>query len=134
MGPVQIHNLSCKHVSCPSRLKINMRYVAAYLLAVLGGNTEPKAADIEAIISSVGIDADSEKLEKVIAELKGKSIDELIAEGSKKLASVPSGGGAAPASAGGAAAPAAAAEEKKEEKKDEPEEESDDDMGFGLFD
>merc|ERR1711872_227017 len=106
---------------------------AAYLLAVLGGNASPSAADIKAIISSVGIDADNEKLDKVIAELKGKSIDELIAEGSKKLASVPSGGGAdAPAAAGGAA-PAAAAEEKKEEKKEEPEEESDDDMGFGLF-
>merc|ERR1712055_98107 len=136
MGPVQIHNLSCKHVSCPSRLKINMRYVAAYLLAVLGGNAAPSAADIKAIISSVGIDADSEKLDKVIAELKGKSIDELIAEGSKKLASVPSGGGgaAAPAAAGGAAPAGGAAEEKKEEKKEEPEEESDDDMGFGLFD
>merc|ERR1712212_321285 len=135
MGPVQIHNLSCKHVSCPSRLKINMRYVAAYLLAVLGGNAAPSAADVKAIISSVGIDADSEKLDKVISELKGKSVEELIAEGCKKLASVPSGGGAAaPAAAGGAAAGGAAAEEKKEEKKEEPEEESDDDMGFGLFD
>merc|ERR1711997_1381283 len=106
------------------------RYVAAYLLAVLGGNAAPSAADIKAIISSVGIDADSEKLDKVIAELKGKSIEELIAEGSKRLASVPSGGGAAaPAAAGGAAAGGAAAEEKKEEKKEEPEEESDDDMG-----
>merc|ERR1711997_804513 len=133
MGPVQIHNLSCKHVSCPLRLKINMRYVAAYLLAVLGGNAAPSAADVKAIISSVGIDADSEKLDKVISELKGKSVEELIAEGSKKLASVPSGGGAAAPAAAGGAAPAAA-EEKKEEKKEEPEEESDDDMGFGLFD
>merc|ERR1712121_601184 len=106
-------------VSCPLRLKINMRYVAAYLLAVLGGNAAPSAADVKAIISSVGIDVDGEKLDKVISELKGKSVEELIAEGSKKLASVPSGG---------------AAEEKKEEKKEEPEEESDDDMGFGLFD
>merc|ERR1712121_37851 len=122
-------------VSCPLRLKINMRYVAAYLLAVLGGNAAPSADDVKAIISSVGIDVESEKLDKVISELKGKSVEELIAEGSKKLASVPSGGGAAaPAAAGGAAAGGAAAEEKKEEKKEEPEEESDDDMGFGLFD
>ncbi|ELU43517.1 60s acidic ribosomal domain-containing protein [Rhizoctonia solani AG-1 IA] len=54
----------------------------------------------------------------------------LIAEGSSKLASVPSGGavasgGAAPAAAAGGAAPA---EEKKEEKKEEEKEESDDDM------
>jgi len=111
-----------------------MRYVAAYLLAVLGGNASPSAADVKAIISSVGIDAEDEKLNKVIDELKGKSVEELIAAGSEKLASVPSGGGAAApaaAAAGGGAAPAA--EAKKEEKKEESEEE-DDDMGFGLFD
>lgn len=76
----------------------------------------------------------------------------MIAEGSQKLASVPSGGsgGGAPA-AGGAAAGGAAAEEAKEEEKEEgkslycarlkfllikftEKEESDEDMGFGLFD
>ncbi|ELU07913.1 hypothetical protein CAPTEDRAFT_161382 [Capitella teleta] len=110
-----------------------MRYVAAYLLAVLGGNRAPQEADIKAILSSVGIDADSANIKKVISELKGKSIEDVIAEGQSKLASVPSGGAAAAPAAGGAA-PAAAAEEKKEEKKPESEDESDDDMGFGLFD
>merc|ERR1719347_1481826 len=101
-----------------------MRYVAAYLLAVLGGNASPSAADVKAIISSVGIDAEDDKLSKVIDELKGKSVEELIAEGSKKLASVPSGGAAAPAAAaGGAGGAAPAAEAKKEEKKEESEEE-----------
>merc|ERR1712088_187473 len=132
MGPVQIYTLSRQHVSCPCDLKLIMRYVAAYLLAVLGGNASPSAADISAIISSVGIDADKEKLDMVISELSGKSVEELIAEGSKKLASVPSGGGAAaPAAAAGGGG--AAAEAPKEEKKEEPAEESDDDMGFGLF-
>ncbi|GFS14131.1 60S acidic ribosomal protein P2 [Elysia marginata] len=110
-----------------------MRYVAAYLLAALGGKT-PSAADLEKILSSVGIEAETERMNKIISELKGKDLNELIEEGSKKLASVPSGGGAAaaaPAAGGGAAA--APAEEKKEEKKEESEE-SDDDMGFGLFD
>merc|ERR1712235_77051 len=51
---------------------------------------------------SVGVDADEEKLNKVISELSGKAIDDVLAEGKEKLASVPSGGGAAPA-AGGAA-------------------------------
>merc|ERR1712150_416540 len=46
------------------------------------------------ILSSVGIDADDEKLGKVISELSGKSIDDVIAAGNAKLASVPSGGGA----------------------------------------
>ncbi|KAJ5666204.1 Ribosomal protein 60S [Penicillium sp. IBT 18751x] len=109
-----------------------MKYLAAYLLLALAGNESPSAADIKAVLSSVGIDADSERLDKVVAELQGKNLQELIAEGSTKLASVPSGGaGAAAPAAGGAAAAAdaPAAEEKEEEK-----EESDDDMGFGLFD
>lgn len=58
-----------------------MRYVAAYLLAVLGGKASPASGDIEKILSSVGIEADQEKLKKVISELNGKSIDELIAQG-----------------------------------------------------
>lgn len=109
-----------------------MRYVAAYLLAVLGGNASPSNADIEKILSSVGVEVDAARVTKVVGELKGKSIEELIAQGKEKLSSMPSGGGAV------AAAPAAAAaadkkEEKKEAKKEESEEEEDDDMGFGLF-
>lgn len=115
-----------------------MRYVAAYLLAVLGGNENPKAADIEKILGSVGIDVDEEKLSKVISELKGKSINDVIAEGQAKLASVPSGGVVASAGGGGASAGGGDSKEEvkeeKEEKKEESEEESDDDMGFGLFD
>ncbi|KAI9168443.1 60S acidic ribosomal protein P2 [Blastocladiella emersonii ATCC 22665] len=108
-----------------------MKAIAAYLLAVLGGNAAPTASDITAILASVGIDAD-EQVEKVIAELSGKNIEEIIAEGQTKLASVPAGGAAVAAAgapaAGGAAAPAAA------EAEPEPESEEDDDMGFGLFD
>ncbi|XP_063388522.1 large ribosomal subunit protein P2 isoform X1 [Cydia fagiglandana] len=112
-----------------------MRYVAAYLLAELGGKANPAASDLEKILSSVGIEADAEKLKKVIAELAGKSIEELIAAGREKLSSMPSGA-AAPAAAAAAAAPAAAAAEKKEEKetKKEESESEDEDMGFGLFD
>jgi len=111
-----------------------MRYVAAYLLASLGGNTAPTSDSIVKILSSVGIEAESDKLEKVIAELSGKDLKTLIAEGHTKLASMPAGGSAAPAAGGAPAAAAAApAEAKKEEKKEESEEE-DDDMGFGLFD
>ncbi|XP_060899358.1 60S acidic ribosomal protein P2 [Labrus mixtus] len=114
-----------------------MRYVAAYLLAVLGGNASPSAKDIKAILGSVGIEADDERLNKVTSELNGKDINEVMNSGLSKLASVPAGGAvAAPAAAAGAtgagAAPAAV-EEKKEEKKEESEE-SDEDMGFGLFD
>jgi ribosomal protein L12E/L44/L45/RPP1/RPP2 len=58
-----------------------MRYVAAYLLAALGGKENPAAADIEKILSSVGIEVDKEKLTKVINELKGKNIAELMEKG-----------------------------------------------------
>ncbi|XP_034687227.1 60S acidic ribosomal protein P2-like [Vitis riparia] len=112
-----------------------MKVIAAYLLAVLGGNTCPSADDLKDILGSVGAEADDDRIELLLAEVKGKDITELIASGREKLASVPSGGGAAVAVAapgGGAAAPAAA-EPKKEEKVEEKEE-SDDDMGFSLFD
>ncbi|KAJ8360451.1 hypothetical protein SKAU_G00169760 [Synaphobranchus kaupii] len=116
---------------------LKMRYVAAYLLAVLGGNTSPSAKDIKTILGSVGIEADDERLNKVISELGGKDVNDVMNAGLLKLASVPAGGAvAAPAATGGAAAAsgdAPAAEEKKEEKKEESEE-SDEDMGFGLFD
>ncbi|XP_061722295.1 large ribosomal subunit protein P2 isoform X2 [Cydia pomonella] len=111
-----------------------MRYVAAYLLAELGGKANPAASDLEKILSSVGIEADAEKLKKVIAELAGKSIEELIAAGREKLSSMPSGA-AAPAAAAAAPAAAAAAEKKEEkETKKEESESEDEDMGFGLFD
>lgn len=60
-----------------------MRYVAAYLLAVLGQKSDPSAGDIEKILSSVGIEADKEKLQKVVSELKGKVLEDLLKEGNK---------------------------------------------------
>ena len=107
-----------------------MQIIAAYMLATLGGKESPSVEDVVAILKSVNSSVDKAEAEKVVAELSGKSVDSLIAEGSKKLASMPSGG-AAPAAAG--AAPAAAAG-KKEEKKVEVVEEEEADMGFGLFD
>ncbi|KAF8317116.1 hypothetical protein DL93DRAFT_2077271 [Clavulina sp. PMI_390] len=65
-----------------------MKYIAAYLLLQLGGKASPSAADITKLLGTVGIDADSDRLGKLMSELEGKSIDELIAEGSTKLSSV----------------------------------------------
>ncbi|KAI0136368.1 60S acidic ribosomal protein P2/allergen Asp F 8 [Xylariales sp. AK1849] len=111
-----------------------MKHLAAYLLLGLGGNTSPSASDVKEVLESVGIEADDDRLEKLLSELDGKDINELITEGSTKLASVSSGGGGGAAAAGGAAAGGGAAEETKEEEKEEEKEESDEDMGFGLFD
>ncbi|UZJ53224.1 hypothetical protein CBS101457_002544 [Exobasidium rhododendri] len=111
-----------------------MKYLAAYMLLSLGGKESPKAADVKELLDSVGIEAEDERLNKLISELEGKSINELILEGQEKLASVPSGGSAPAPAAAAAGGAAPAAEEKAEEKKEEEKEESDDDMGFGLFD
>jgi len=117
--------------------KARMKVVAAYLLAVLGGNTSPSSDDIKSILGSVGVDSDDDKIDYLLSQLEGKDITEVIASGREKFAAVPSGGGVAVAvSGGGGGAPAAAAAEpeaKKEEKVEEKEE-SDEDMGFSLFD
>uniref|UniRef100_A0A4W5LUJ3 Large ribosomal subunit protein P2 n=1 Tax=Hucho hucho TaxID=62062 RepID=A0A4W5LUJ3_9TELE len=107
-----------------------MRYVAAYLLSALGGNASPQAADIKKILESVGIEADNTRMEKVVTELGGKNVEEVIAQGDfeylcsmylvKMVLLIDY-------------CDLFTAEEKKEAK-EESEEGSDDDMGFGLFD
>ena len=54
-----------------------MKHLAAYLLLGLGGNTSPSADDVKGVLASVGIDADEERLDKLIAELKGKNLQEV---------------------------------------------------------
>ncbi len=58
---------------------------------------------------AAGLDVDMEEANAVVTAMTGKTVTELIAEGKKKLASVPSGGSAPAAPAAAAAAPAAAA-------------------------
>ncbi|CAL9198212.1 unnamed protein product [Musa hybrid cultivar] len=115
-----------------------MKVIAAYLLAVLGGNTHPSADDIKCILESVGAEVDDGRIDFLLSEAKGKDVTELIAAGREKFASVPSGGGVAAVAvavaSGGGAGAAPAAEEPKKEEKVEEKEESDDDMGFSLFD
>ena len=54
-----------------------MKHLAAYLLLGLGGNTSPSAADVKGVLESVGVDADEERLEKLLGELNGKDISEV---------------------------------------------------------
>jgi large subunit ribosomal protein LP2 len=109
-----------------------MKVVAAYLLAVLGGNDTPNAKDIKNILKSVGANADDAEITKLIDELADKSVFDVIEQGRKKLASVPSGGGAT----GGASAPAtgaASAAPVEEAKKDESSSSSEEGGFGGLF-
>ncbi|KAK8797064.1 hypothetical protein WA158_004274 [Blastocystis sp. Blastoise] len=107
-----------------------MKHLAAYLLLVLGGNTTPSADNVKTLLESVGIESNEDQLNNLIKNLEGKNLEELIAAGSEKLASVPSGAAAAAPAAGAASAAAPAEEEKKEE-----EEEEEEDLGGagGLF-
>lgn len=54
-----------------------MKHLAAYLLLTLGGNTSPSASNIKDVLSSVGIDADQDRLDKLISELEGKDLQEV---------------------------------------------------------
>ena len=110
-----------------------MKYLAAYLLLSQGGNTTPSVADIKAVVESVGVEANEARITELLSSLEGKgSLDEIIAAGAQKFASVPAGG--VSGSVGGASTGAAAGEAAAEEAEEEAKEESDDDMGFGLFD
>mmetsp|Transcript_60796 Transcript_60796/g.168554 ORF Transcript_60796/g.168554 Transcript_60796/m.168554 type:complete len:118 (+) Transcript_60796:111-464(+) len=116
---------------------MGMKYLGAYLLAVLGGKENPTAQDIKEILQAGGIDFDESLIATVCERMDGKQAHELISAGFGKFAACGGGGGggggaAAPAAGGGGGGGAAAAEEKKEEKKVE-EEEEEEEMDFDLF-
>ena len=54
-----------------------MKHLAAYLLLGLGGTTSPSSSDIKKVLDSVGIEADDDRLDKLLSELKGKDIQEV---------------------------------------------------------
>lgn len=54
-----------------------MKHLAAYLLLGVGGNTSPSAKDIKGVLDSVGIEADDDRLEKLLGELEGKDMSEV---------------------------------------------------------
>merc|ERR1719327_286103 len=108
-----------------------MKHLAAYCLLVLGGNASPSEDDVANLLKECGVSCDKDNLKTMIAQVSGASVQDHIAKGKKKMASVGGGGAAAAAPAGGAAAGGdKPAEDKKKE--EEPEEEVDMDMG-GFF-
>lgn len=54
-----------------------MKHLAAYLLLGLAGNSSPSADNIKEVLGAVGIEADDERLEKLLSELEGKDINEV---------------------------------------------------------
>ena len=59
-----------------------MRYVAAYLLAALGGG-QPNGENLEKILGSVGIEIDEDRLKQVMSSLSGKNLAEVIEAGTR---------------------------------------------------
>ena len=106
-----------------------MKVIAAYLLAVLGGNAAPDAAAVNKILESVGASAEADSVNAFLEQVSGKDVWELISSGSAKLASAPSGGAGVAVAAAGPAASTTAAPAEEEKKK----EESEADVG-GTFD
>lgn len=113
-----------------------MKYLGAYMLAVLGGNASPDAPAIKKILDSAGVEYEDTTLTKVLSEMSGKNVMDVIAAGKAKLSSVPSGGGGGGGGAAAAAGGDAAGKEaEKPAEKEESEEGTDDDMDFpDLFD
>jgi hypothetical protein len=62
-----------------------MRYTAAYLLAILGGNPSPDVAAIAKILGSVGIECDENRAQQVVDACKGRDVNEIIASGMVKI-------------------------------------------------
>ena len=54
-----------------------MKHLAAYLLLQIGGNASPSASDIKSLLDTVGIEAEQERLDKLISELEGKNVNEV---------------------------------------------------------
>ena len=54
-----------------------MKHLAAFLLLGLAGNASPSSGDIKEVLSSVGIEADEERLTQLLSELEGKDINEV---------------------------------------------------------
>ena len=111
-----------------------MKYLASYLLLIEGGHEHPSSKDIVHLLESVGIEADHKQVEFLLKSVSGKTVNELLAAGGSKLASLATGAGGASSGSSGAAASGDASKEEEVEESEEEAEESDDDMGFGLFD
>jgi ribosomal protein L12E/L44/L45/RPP1/RPP2 len=111
-----------------------MKYVAAYLLAALGGKPAPQAGDVSAIVKAAGTDCDDARLQELLTKVGTKPVEELLEAGKKKIAEHVVVVAAPVAAAEAPKKEEKKVEAKKEEPKEEPKEDDEDaDIG-GLFD
>lgn len=92
-----------------------MKYLGAYLMAVLGGKESPSPSDIKAILEAGGISYEDDMLTTLCEKMEGKQAHELITSGFGKFAGGGGGGGggAGAAAGGGDGGDAGAAKEEK---------------------
>ena len=101
-----------------------MRQLAAYLLAVLGGNNNPSVEDLKKIHEAGGVEFDEQRATQVINELKGKNVYEVMKAGSSKLATFGGSRGGSTVTTTTSITTAPVEEKKEEPQKEEKEEES----------
>eukprot|EP00287_Rhodomonas_sp_CCMP768_P023624 CAMPEP_0202844992 /NCGR_PEP_ID=MMETSP1389-20130828/68833_1 /ASSEMBLY_ACC=CAM_ASM_000865 /TAXON_ID=302021 /ORGANISM="Rhodomonas sp., Strain CCMP768" /LENGTH=120 /DNA_ID=CAMNT_0049522381 /DNA_START=172 /DNA_END=531 /DNA_ORIENTATION=- len=68
-------------VNAPLRLRGGIAYMAAYMLCKMGGNEHPTVADVTALLQSVDAEANQEQITKVVTELNGKNIQDMVDQG-----------------------------------------------------
>jgi ribosomal protein L12E/L44/L45/RPP1/RPP2 len=101
--------------------------VAALMLCKIGGQSG-SSEEIKAVLEAAGLEANDELITKLVGDVEGKDLSEILAEGMTKVKDIPlgggggggggsGGGGGGDVSGGGATAPAAE-EEKEEEEMD----------------
>ena len=112
-----------------------MKYLAAYLLLALGGKESPSAEDVTGLLTKLDVEVDAAKIEQLVKAMEGKSLDEVLESGEKKLLSVGGGGGggAAPAAAAGGAAAGGKPAKEEKPKEEKPKEEEVTVSGGDLF-
>lgn len=49
-----------------------MKYLSAYMLAVLGGNAAPSKADVKKVLESASIETDDEAIDRMLAAVADK--------------------------------------------------------------
>ncbi|CAG9312928.1 unnamed protein product [Blepharisma stoltei] len=98
-----------------------MKYLCAYALAWLSGNTQPKASDLANIINAIGGDFDTSRAESLCDLLAERDLTNVIKAGLPKLQAFAGASSVSSAPVTTSEAPKEEAAEKKEDKKEKEE-------------
>ena len=110
------------------QILLTMRYAAAYVLATLAGDSAPDLSTIWKILSSVGVDCDKDKAQKVIEACRGKNVEQIIEQGLDKLSNLASAGASLASPSQATANVDAPSTSTKEQPNKEQSDEDDEDM------